>query len=586
MRRALALALVGAVAAVLGGAPAASARQGSRFHPAVHGRLGVVATESPAASLAGRAVLERGGNAADAAAATVFAIGVARPQSCGIGGGGFAVYRGADGRIDSLDFRETAPTAFTADALAGPGLHKDFTGHLTVGVPGTVAGMDALLARYGTWPLARAIGPGRRLAARGVTVLPSLSAAMDTNAKRLALFPAAAAQYLADGRAYPPGSTLRQPDLARSLAMIQREGPRAFYSGQIARAVIADMATASSRPGDAARMALDDFGRYRAVWRRPLVGSYRGRGIVTVPPPSSGGTTLLELLNILSGYDLAGLGEGSADELHLVAEAEKLAWADRGKYVADPDFVPVPTAGLIAPAYGAQRRALIDPARAQSYTAGDPNGVTPRARARSANGSGDANPSGTTTHVSVVDREGNAVAVTCTIEQEFGSAVVAPGTGFLLNNELTDFGAAGTANQAGPGKRPRSSMAPTIVVRGAQPELVVGGAGGSRIIMGVAWAVLNTVDFGQDVAHAVDSERLDEHPPASGPGNVLTIEQGRLLPGVLDELVRRGHVADRVGEYDARPRIQASGVAPASGLRSATSDSRTDWAALAERPRR
>jgi gamma-glutamyltranspeptidase/glutathione hydrolase len=409
---------------------------------------------------------------------------------------------------------------------------------------------------------------------------------MDANAKRLALFPAATAQYLRDGKAYPPGSLLRQPELARSLAEIQREGTRAFYRGRIASAVIADMATAAGRPGDAARMALGDFARYRARWRRPLVGSYRGQGIVTVPPPSSGGTTLLELLNVLSGYDLAGLGEGSADTLHLVAEAEKLAWADRGKYVADPDFVPVPTRGLIAPAYADVRRALIDTGRAQSYTAGNPPGASAAARARSANGSEDANAHGTTTHVSIVDRYGNAIALTCTIEQEFGSAVVAPGTGFLLNNELTDFGAAGTANAAGPGKRPRSSMAPTIVVRSGRPALVVGGAGGSRIIMGVAWAVLNAVDFGQDVAHAVDSERLDEHPPASGPGNVLTIENARVAPTVLDEMVRRGHVLDRVGEYDARPRVQAAGVDPDTGLRSAVSDSRTDRAALAERPAR
>jgi gamma-glutamyltranspeptidase/glutathione hydrolase len=581
MKRSLVLLLLTAVAlAVVPGL--AAARQGSKYRPAVHSRLGVVATESPAASRVGRSVLERGGNAADAAAATVFAMGVARPQSCGIGGGGFAVWRGADGRTDSLDFRETAPEAFTADALQGPGLHRDFTGHLTVGVPGTVAGIDALLARYGTWPLARTIAPARHLAARGVRVQRSTAASMRENAKRLVMFPAAEAQYLQDGQPYPPGATLVQPDLARTLALIQRDGARAFYRGRIARAVVDDMATAASRPGDAARMALSDFARYRAVWRRPLLGSYRGHAIVTVPPPSSGGTTLLELLNVLSGYDLSGIGEGSADTLHLVAEAEKLAWADRGKYLADPDFVPVPTGGLISPSYAAQRRALIDPARAQNYSAGDP-GATAAARARPSNRSGDANPSGTTTHISIIDRYGNAIALTCTIEQEFGSAVVAPGTGFLLNNELTDFGAPGTANQAGPGKRPRSSMAPTIVVRGAQPKLVVGGAGGSRIIMGVAWAVLNTVDFGQDVAHAVDSERMDEHPPASGPGNVLTIENARVGPDVLDDLAGRGHVLDRVGEYDIRPRVQAAGVSPDTGIRSAVSDSRTDRAALAER---
>ena len=433
-------------------------------------RLGIVATESPAAAEVGRAVLEHGGNAADAAAATVFALNVARPQSCGIGGGGFATWRGANGRVDSLDFRETAPAAFTKDVFAKPGLHDTFTGHLTVGVPGTLAGMDSLLHRYGTWSLPQALQPAIFLARHGVPVLQSMHDSMATNADRLNKFPAAAQLYLQNGQPYPTGATLRNPDLARTFELIARRGPRALYGGPIAQAIMKDMATASSIPGDDARMALDDFRKYQAKWRRPLLGSYRGNGVVTVPPPSSGGTTLLETLNILSGYDLHALGQSSADSLHYIAEAQKLAWADRNAYVADPDFVKVPTQGLISPDYAAQRRALIDPAHAGTYAAGQPP-TAQHGRKPAKPSPGDVNPQGSTTHISIIDRRGNAIALTCTIEQEFGSAVVAPGTGFLLNNEMTDFGAPGTANEPGPGKRPRSSIAPTILVEERRPDV-------------------------------------------------------------------------------------------------------------------
>jgi gamma-glutamyltranspeptidase/glutathione hydrolase len=537
-----------------------------------------VATESPLASRVGRDVLEHGGNAVDAAVATVFAMGVARPQSCGVGGGGFAVYRSPDGGVSSADFREAAPETFTSDTLQPDGLHKDFTGHLTVGVPGTVAGMDLLLRRFGTWRLADTIAPAARAAREGVRVLPSLSQSMEDNADRLKLFPAAAAQYLRGGSAYPPGSILRQPDLARTLELIARRGPRAFYRGEIARRVIADMATAHSREGDDARMQLSDFAAYRAKLRRPLVARYRGHTIVSVPPPSSGGTTLIELLNILSGYDLAALGPSSADELHLVAEAQKLAWADRNKYVADPDQVDVPTAGLISPSYAAERRALIDPAHAQTYEPGNPPGAPGSAPGAGAT-QADARPQSSTTHISVIDSRGGAIALTCTIEQEFGSAVVAPGTGFLLNNELTDFGDPGTANEPAPFKRPRSSMAPTIVLKGNTPVLVTGAAGGARIIMGVADTVLGVVDFGYDIAHAVDAERTDD------PTGTMTIEDARIDGSVLAELTARGHVLNRVGEYDIRPRVQAAGVDPRTRIRSAVSDPRTDYAALAQRRR-
>ncbi|MFL5819900.1 MAG: gamma-glutamyltransferase [Solirubrobacteraceae bacterium] len=568
--RGLAVGLLASSATALAVADA-SASQGSRFRAAVHGRLGVVATESPAAGRVGRRVLERGGNAVDAAVATVFALNVARPQSCGIGGGGFALYRRADGRVASLDFRERAPFAFTPRSLVGPGLHRSFTGHLTVGVPGTVAGMDLLLRRYGTRTLAQSIAPAASLARRGVRVTRSLSASMTTNAPRLKLFPTAAAQYLRHRLAYPPGSILRQPVLARTLGLIARHGPGAFYRGVIAGAIIADMRAARRRPGDAARMALSDLAAYRAKLRPALVGRYRGDTVITVPPPSSGGTTLIEILNILSGFDLRAFGPSSTQTLHVLAEAQKLAWADRDAYVADPDRIRVPVRGLISPRYAAQRRAQIDLGRAQAYGPGRLS-LRPPARASRA----DANPGASTTHVSVIDRFGSAIALTCTIEQEFGSAVVAPGTGFLLNNELTDFGEPGSANQPGPGKRPRSSMAPAIVLRGRTPVLVVGAAGGARIIMGVVQTVLGMVDFGRDIAHAVDAERIDD------PAGTMTVEDARVTPEVIAALVARGHLLTRVGEYDIRPRVQAAGISPRGGLRSAVSDPRADEGSFAQ----
>jgi gamma-glutamyltranspeptidase / glutathione hydrolase len=568
MRRLLAVVVLAAVLAAAA-LTTASAKEGSRFRPAVSGRLGVVATENEQAARVGRRVLERGGNAIDAAASTVFAMGVSRPQSCGLGGGGFLVYRGRTGRAATLDFRETAPAAFAPQTLQGPGLHKTFTGHLTVGAPGVVRGMAKALRRYGTISLARAIAPAERMARRGVTVTPALSESMAENADRLKLFPAAARQYLIGSeRPYPAGSTLRQPDMATSLSLIRRKGPRAFYRGRIARLIAAEMRRARRNPipGDAAVMRRSDLTRYRAKWRRPLLGSFRGRGIVAMPPPTSGGIAVLEMLNILEGYDLKGMGQSSADALHLIAEAQKLAWADRAEYVGDPDFVRVPTGTLISKSYAARRRSLIDMEHAGNFGPG----------------LGPYQP-GSTTHISIVDRRGNSVAVTCTIEQEFGSAVVAPGTGFLLNNEMTDFGTPGTANESRAFKRPRSSMSPTIVTQNGRPIDVTGGAGGSLIVMGTFFSVLNRVEYGLDLAHAVDAERIDAQQEPGGP---IMIEDARIDPAVIADLEARGHTFMSLGEYGERPRVQAAGYRSPSGgpLKDAVSDPRAEAGSLAERP--
>lgn len=558
----------------MGATGTALATEGTRYRPPVESAGGIVVTESPAASRVGRQVLSEGGNAVDAAVSTVFAMGVARPQSCGIGGGGFMVYRSAGGRTAALDFRETAPAAVTSTTFAGPGPHRTFTGHRTVGVPGTVAGMDAALERFGTRTLSEAVAPAERLARVGFRVPVSMSAAMAQNADRLKLFPAAARQFLVNGTTpYAAGETLRQPDLAATLRRIGTRGADGFYSGPVAERIVASMATAEQQlAGDVGLLTSADLAGYRAKFRPPLVGSYRDATLVAMPPPTSGGVATLQMLNLLEGFDLKAAGQSSADALHLIAESQKIAFADRAVYVADPDAVEVPDV-LASKEYAVRRRAEIDLARAKTYRPG----LAGAARAAGA----DTNPAASTTHISVVDAAGNAVALTCTVEQEFGSAVVAPGTGVLLNNELTDFSDPGTANEPRAGKRPRSSMNPTIVVQDGRPTAVVGGAGGVRIIMGTLLAMINVIDFDQNVGQAIDAERID----ANGAAGRLIVEAPRVSASVQAELTRRGHVFAPTGEYDLRPRVQIAGIDLATGRRVGQSDPRTDFAALrAPRP--
>ena len=562
-------------AGLIAAAGTAEAQTGTNFRPAKTGELGVVASESPAAAREMRAVLERGGNAIDAAVTGVFAIGVARPQSCGIGGGGFLVYRSRTGASRALDFRETAPAAFTKDTLSGPGLHEDFSGHLTVGVPGTLAGMAGALDRYGTLDLDEALRPAERLARVGFRMPASMSRAITSEAERIALFPETRALFLRpDGTAPPAGTLLRQTEYAASLRRIMREGPRALYGGEIARRIVRDMRAPRPDTRDPGLLTVKDFAAYRAKWRTPILGRYRGRLVIGAPPPSSGGIAVQQMLGMLSRFDLGALGQGSADALHYLAEAQKIAFADRGRYVADPDVVDVPTSSLVSSRYARARSAEIDRNRAQEYEPG--LGELPARREES------------TTSLSVIDRRGNAVVITCTIEQEFGSAVIAPGTGFLLNNELTDFGDPGTANEPGPGKRPRSSIAPTIVVNGDRPVLAVGAAGGARIIMGVLQSVVQTVDFDQPIDQALDAPRIDA---TNGEDGAMLIEEARIDPAVVAELERRGHVLEREGTYASRPRVNAVGIMPVrpgfdprrSDGRMAASDPRTDDGALAER---
>lgn len=572
---------------------------GNRYQPAVTGRYGAVSSSAPEASDVGTAVLAGGGNAIDAAVAMVFAVGVAAPESCGIGGGGFLLYRGADGAVAALDFRETAPAGLPIDFEAKTSTWG--TGHMVVGVPGTVAGMAAAQSRYGSKPLKRLVEPAIALADRGIRWSPKQAEALAIHKERLSRYPASVDQFLvrdAYGKVqapppYPVAAPRVQGDLARTLRAIGEGGAKAFYRGSIAEMIVAEMNRSRSDgtpTADQGVMTADDLARYQAVWRTPLRGTYRGKEILAMPPPTAGGIVTLQTLNLMEGWPqrsdgtIDGFRHSSADHLHLLAEAKKLAWADRDGYVADPAYVAVPTERLISKEYADQRRSKIDMTTARNPGPGSVEGFTPAPAAGGAEGPN-------THHISVVDAAGNAVAVTCTIEQAFGSGVVVPGTGILLNNQLTDFddpvtpvedNPAANKNAPEPGKRPRSAMSPTIVVDGGRPRLVLGGFGGPSIPMGVIQAVSNVLDYGMDEGLALDVARSD---PATVDGRLccrLRLEHHRVPPAERESLANRGHTFEEMGQYDPwfQPVVQMVGMRPDQS-QFAASDPRYDRGARA-----
>lgn len=572
--------LVGGLLRFGGGREEAYGAPGPRYRPAVTSRSGVVVSASADASAAGVRVLEEGGNAVDAAVATVFAIGVTAQESCGIGGGGFLLYRGADGTVAALDFRETAPAGLAPGFESTPRRFPG-TGHQVVGVPGTVAGMAAAAERYGSRPFARLLDPAIALAERGVRLTPRQVELLAGTRNRLDLYEASRALYLDKGAVpapYPQGRERPQRDLAGTLRTLQAQGPDAFYRGPIAAAIVAEMERsrrAAVPEGERGVMTAADLESYRPVWREALHGRYRGRDVLAVPPPTAGGIVVLEMLNLLEGFDLPGgrFGDfrpGSANHLHLLAEAKKIAVADRNAYVGDPAFVAVPTGLLVSKSYAEGQRAGIDLDRAADHLPGEFAGYT--ARPPGAGGSG---PS--THHISVVDAAGNAVSVTCTVEQRYGSAVVVPGTGILLNNELTDFDGPGSANEPAPGKRPRSNMSPVIVVEDGRPALVLGAPGGPRIPMGVLSVVVNVLDFRMDPALAVDVARVDTERCCT-----IELEGARVPSRDQRELERRGHRIEGRGDYHPLgvPLVQVAGIGP-DGRRFGASDPRSDRGAVA-----
>ena len=534
-------------AALLASPPVAPAKapKAPAPQPTATGSGGAVTTVDPYATEAGMDVLRRGGNAVDAAVAAASVLGVVEPYSAGIGGGGFMVVHWAGtGRTTTIDGRETAPASFPADAFIDPQTGEPYpssmfrelaTSGLAVGVPGTVRTWELALRRYGTRKLRRLLRPSIRLAHRGFVVDETLSAQTEANLDRFNDFTSTRATYTRDGAAPAPGSVLRSRDMARTLRAITKRGSRALHRGPIARDIVRTVrrpplvagSTRNARPG---HMTMADLRGYRAKWRAPTRSHYRGLEILGMGPPSSGGSTVGEALNILEGFD--GFGDDRTLSLHRYLEASKLAFADRGAFLGDPDFVDVPLARLLSDDFACQRRRLIgETALEAPVAAGDPqSGCGAGSTARAS----DAQEGPSTTHLTVTDRWGNVVSYTLTIEQTGGSGIVVPGRGFLLNNELTDFDfAPGRANSPAGGKRPRSSMAPTIVLRDGRPWLALGSPGGSTIITTVLQVLVNRLDLGMTLPQAISAPRASQRNTArvTAEPEFIASPEGQALAG-------------------------------------------------------
>ena len=476
-----------------------------RVHP-VHAERGMVGSQEAIATNIGLDILRQGGNAVDAAVAVGFALAVTLPQAGNLGGGGFMlVHMAKTGETVAIDYREKAPLAATRDMFldaegnADPDLSR-WSG-LSVGVPGTVAGLTLALERYGTMNLGEVIAPAIALAEKGIEITPDLSDALHGSRDALGQYFTSADIFMRpDGSDFQAGDRLVQTDLAHSLKLIAEQGADAFYRGEIGKLIAAEM----HRSGGL--ITEEDLAKYEAIEHVPVKGTYRGYDVISMPSPSSGGTHVIEILNILEEYPIAELGFGTAQTMHLMAEAMKRAYSDRSEYMGDSTFTPVPISGLISKDYAAALRAGIDQGHA-----------TPSATIKP----GDPYPyeSDQTTHFSVVDKDGNAVANTYTLNLSFGTGLVAEGTGILLNNEMDDFSAkpgvpnaygliGGAANAIEPEKRPLSSMSPTIVLKDGKVVLVTGSPGGSRIITTVLQVIMNVIDHGMNVAEASIAPRM------------------------------------------------------------------------------
>jgi gamma-glutamyltranspeptidase / glutathione hydrolase len=498
----------------------------------VRARLGMVVSQNEIASKIGRDVLADGGTAVDAAVATAFALAVVHPTAGNIGGGGLLLFRPVAGSPVAWDFREMAPakatpTMFLKDGKYDATLHHN--SHLSVGVPGTVAGLHAAWKEHGKLPWKRLVEPAVGLARDGFPVSHALSRSLRSVSKSMQPYPDSVAQFSKNGVPYEPGDVLKQPDLARTLERIAASGPAGFYEGETAALIEKEM---TAHGGLITR---DDLKAYQAKKRVPLSGTYRGYDLLAFPPVTSGGTALLEMLNVLEGYDLKASGPGSALTVHLITEAMRRAYADRAQHLGDPEFNPaMPIDRLTSKAYAAQLRKTINADRA---SASSPTSFTWPTE------------SDETTHLSVVDAERNAVSLTYTLEAGYGSKIVVPGAGFLLNNEMGDFNAGpglttvegliGTPpNLAAPHKRMLSSMTPTILAKDGRLFMVTGSPGGRTIINTVLMTILNVIDFGMNVQEAVDAPRIHHQ----WLPDRLDYERNGLSPDTLVLLQRRGHV--------------------------------------------
>ncbi|MDB9448157.1 gamma-glutamyltransferase [Anabaena sp. CS-542/02] len=537
-------------------------------------KQGMVVSSHPLASDAGIRMLRQGGNAIDAAVATTLAISVVEPYSAGIGGGGFLLmHSGETGQIKALDFRERAPLKATQDMyLDAEGKVRpsaSVAGYLAVATPGTVAGMYEVHSRYGKLPWAQVVKPAIALARYGFIIRRSLSPGYllvnDRPRHRIFDHPAARAIFTRNGDFYQPGERLVQRDLAKTLTEIARN-PHSFYTGNIAWAIASDMAE------NGGLITLEDLKAYKPIWRTPVCGNFRQAQICSMPPPSSGGVHLLQMLNIIGDTDLQSLGWHHPDALHLMVEAMKIAYADRSQHLGDPDFIKVPVEQLISPEYARKRRQEIDLEWAKPASEVKPVNlglVPPPLLAR--------NEWTETSHLTVVDEQHNAVSLTFTINLGFGAGVVTPGTGIVLNNEMDDFASApgipnafglvgNQANAIAPGKTPLSSMTPTIVTENGRLRMAVGTPGGSTIITQVLQIILNVLEYQMDVGAAISVPRIHHQ----WLPDELRVERWGLNALTLQELRRRGH---KIRESNSWGNANAITITP-EGVLEAAADPR------------
>jgi gamma-glutamyltranspeptidase/glutathione hydrolase len=538
-------------------------RSQARAPEPVRGQKVMVASASEHATRAGLEVLRKGGNAVDAAVAVGLALAVSYPIAGNIGGGGFMVVRAAAGKTVAIDYRETAPAQSRRELYLNASGNvipeASTTGYLAPGVPGTVAGLSLALEKYGTLKWRDVVEPARRLAAEGFPV--SYTLARTLRESKLDRFPESKRVFLRGGNLYREGETIRQPDLAATLKRLQEQGPREFYEGHTAELIAADM---RAHRGLITR---EDLKAYRPVVREPIRGTYRGYEIVTMPPPSSGGVALIEMLNMLEGYDVGALGHNSSRKYHLFTEVMRRAFADRAEYMGDPGFVKMPIAGLTSKRYAADLVKGIDLAKA-----------TPSTQIKA--GKPAAYESPQTTHFSVVDAQGNAVSSTYTLNTAYGSGVTVKGAGIILNNEMDDFTSKpgvgdafglnqGAGNTSAPGKRPLSSMTPSLVLKDGKLFLVVGSPGGPTIINTVLQVIVNVVDHGMNVRQAVTEPRIHHQwlPDA------IQTEPYGLSADVAEALRAKGHrLADRPGYMGDAQTVM---IDPKSGVRLGASDPRS-----------
>jgi len=559
---------------------------------AVEAEHGIVTSVHELASRAGLEMLQRGGNAVDAAVATGLALTVVYPFAGGIGAGGFMVIHLADGSNDgrgrdfAIDYRETAPAAATRDMYLAPdgsvlrGAVSSTSGWRASGVPGTVAGFALALEKYGSHKLtwADVCEPARRLAAEGHRVSQGTAAGFRRDARILSPFPDSKRIFLDNGAFWKPGDLWRQPELAATFARLQKRGPREFYEGETARLIAGGMAK------NGGTIALDDLKAYRAIERTPLRGTYRGCEVVTMPPPSSGGIALLQMLAMLEPFDVAALGHNSAAKYHLFAEVMTRAFRDRAEYLGDPDFVKVPAAQLLDRDYLQRRMSDFDPHKATSASAVRPGlGPLPTSRLSTPGARLFAQESHETTHFSIVDAAGNAVANTQTLNGAYGSGVTIPGTGILMNNQMDDFTAKvgvknmygllqGPANAIMPGKRPLSSMTPAIVFKDGKLFLVTGSPGGPSIINTVLQIITNVIDHGMPVAQAVEAPRVHHQ----WMPDVLTFERFGISADTAAALTAMGHTLKERASYEGSYQGDGETIAidPKTNLRLGAADPR------------